>query len=134
MITKNRLLIAFLLTVIFSILLWKTAIIQFLTKEGLEIDNQTPKIFIINMDKDKERYAKIIRYCEKSDFSNERIVRFPAIVGKSVPPEKWLSSDALTDLRLIEKNGYKTHHHSLTRGAIGCFLSHYYVLALLQNL
>lgn len=133
MITKNRLLIAFLLTVIFSILLWKTAIIQFLTKEGLEIDNQTPKIFIINMDKDKERYAKIIRYCEKSDFSNERIVRFPAIVGKTVPPEKWLTSDALTDLRLIEKNGYKTHHHSLTRGAIGCFLSHYYLAKQLLN-
>ena len=61
-ITKNRVLIAFLLTIIFSILLWKTAIVNyFIQKEGLEI-NDSPKIFIVNMDKDKERYAKILKY------------------------------------------------------------------------
>ena len=132
-ITKNRVLIAFLLTIIFSILLWKTAIVNyFIQKEGLEI-NDSPKIFIVNIDKYKERYAKILKYLKNSDFSDEKYTRFSAIVGKKIPPEKWLTSDALNDLHLIEKNGYRTHHHSITRGGIGCFLSHYYLAKQLLN-
>ena len=127
LVTQNRIIIAILLSIIFSILLWKTSVLDlFLHKEGFLV-YEHPKIFFINMDKDKERYRKLIKHYQNSDLSNERIHRYSAVVGKKVAPEKWLSSDALNELRLIEKNGYRTHHHSITRGGIGCFLSHYYL-------
>ncbi len=132
-VTRNRFLIALLLTIIFSILLWKTSIINlFLQKEGF-LYSDSPKIFIINMDKDKDRYKKIIKHYQNSDLSNERIYRYSAVVGKKVAPEKWLTPDALNILRLIEKNGYRTHHHNITRGGIGCFLSHYNLAKQLAN-
>ena len=124
-ITRNRILIAILLTIIFVILLWRSNMIFYLTeKEGL---NNQPKLrlFVINMDKDKTRLDNIMKYYKNSDLSQEPISRFPAVVGKKVPVEKYLTSDALSELHLIEKNGYRTHHHSLTRGGLGCFLSHY---------
>ena len=65
-VTRNRFLIALLLTIIFSILLWKTSIINlFLQKEGF-LYSDSPKIFIINMDKDKDRYKKIIKHYQNS--------------------------------------------------------------------
>jgi GR25 family glycosyltransferase involved in LPS biosynthesis len=127
LVTQNRIIIAILLSIIFSILLWKTSVLNiFSQKEGLML-SESPKIFFINMDKDTGRYRKLIKHYQNSDLSNERIHRYSAVVGKKVAPEKWLSSDALNELRLIEKNGYRTHHHSITRGGIGCFLSHYYL-------
>ena len=132
-VTRNRFLIALLLTIIFSILLWKTSVINlFFQKEGF-LYSDPPKIFIINMDKDKDRYKKIIKHYQNSDLSNERIYRYSAVVGKKVAPEKWLTPDALNTLRLIEKNGYRTHHHNITRGGIGCFLSHYNLAKQLAN-
>ena len=90
-VTRNRFLIAILLTIIFSILLWKTSVINlFFQKEGF-LYSDPPKIFIINMDKDKDRYKKIIKHYQNSDLSNERIYRYSAVVGKKVAPEKWLS-------------------------------------------
>ena len=44
-----------------------------------------------------------------------------------------MSKDALTELQLIEKNGFRTHHHSVTRGGLGCFLSHYNLAKQLVN-
>lgn len=132
-VTRNRFLIAILLTIIFSILLWKTTIFDLYFHRESFLLSEPPKIFIVNMDKDKERYEKIIKHYQNSDLSNERIYRFSAIVGKKVAAEKWLTPDALNELRLIEKNGYRTHHHSITRGGVGCFLSHYYLAKQLIN-
>lgn len=124
-ITRNRILIAILLTIIFVILLWRSNIIYYLTqREGLN-EQMKLRLFVINMDKDKTRLKKIMKYYQNSDLSQEPITRFPAVVGKKVPPEKYLTSDALSEMHLIEKNGYRTHHHSITRGGLGCFLSHY---------
>ena len=53
LVTRNRFLIALLLTIIFSILLWKTNVLNiFFQKEGF-LYSEPPKIFIVNMDKDK---------------------------------------------------------------------------------
>ena len=127
LVTRNRLLIAFLLTIIFVILLWRSAIFIYLTQQEGYSNDTTTRFFVINMDKDKERYNNILKYYQNSDFSNEKLNRFSGINGKAIVPDNYLTSDALNELHLIEKNGYRTHHHSLTRGGIGCFLSHYYL-------
>ena len=122
-VTKNRVIIAILLTIIFSILFWRLNLLK-KTQEGFEKQLKL-RMFVINMDKDKTRYEKIMKYYGNSDLSILPINRYSAVIGKKVTPEKWLSTDALSELHLIEKNGYRTHHHSLTRGGLGCFLSHY---------
>ena len=116
---RNRVLILCLLLIIFSILYWKSPII-----EGL--DEQTKrKIFVVNLDKDTERFSKFIQHYDASDMKSIPIERYPAINGKDVASDKWLTDDALNEMYLTEKNGYRTHHHSLTRGGVGCFISHY---------
>ena len=85
------------------------------------------KNYVINLDKDRNRYKKFLLSYHTSDITIQKLNRFSAIVGQKVDPYEWLTSDSLTELHLTEKNGYRIYHHSLTRGAIGCFLSHYYL-------
>lgn len=125
-VAKNRVVTATLLTVIFSILYYQAQ--KTLFYEGFRMDDEKISLFVINLDKDKDRYAKLLKHYMKSDFSkHQKLHRYPAVVGKQEDPKKWLSSDAYNELMLIEKNGYRTHHHSITRGGLGCFLSHYYL-------
>lgn len=84
--------------------------------------------FVINMDKDKERYATFQKSCASSDFPSE-FTRFSAVVGKDVPnPQALVTAKAWKEIETIEKNGNKTHHYQLTRGGLGCFLSHLKVM------
>ena len=50
--------------------------------------------------------------------------RFDAIYGKTLDIEKLVSPAAYEDLLVNEKNKYRTKHYQLTRGAVGCYLSH----------
>ena len=122
-VTKNRVIIAILLTIIFSILFYQSKIKKY-TLEGLD-ESLKLRLYVINMEKDRERYQKLLKYYKRSDLSALALHRYNAVIGKKVSPQKWLSDDALNELQLIEKNGFRTHHHSLTRGGLGCFLSHY---------
>lgn len=84
--------------------------------------------FVINMDKDKERYATFQKSCASSDFPSE-FTRFPAVVGKDVTnPQALVTAKAWKEIETIEKNGNKTHHYQLTHGGLGCFLSHLQVM------
>jgi len=123
LVTQNRVIIAILVTIIFSILFLRSNILN-QTQEGLE-EQMKLRLYVINMEKDKTRYQKLMKHYKNSDLTSLPVNRYEAIVGKQVPPESWLSKDALTELQFIEKNGFRTHHHSVTRGGLGCFLSHY---------
>jgi len=87
---------------------------------------QDMKGFIINLDKNPERLKHTLNECEKSGLSNHITVeRFPAINGKNTNLEDWLTPDAINEIYNVEKMKYRTHHYQLTRGGVGCFLSHY---------
>jgi len=53
------------------------------------------------------------------------IQRFPAIVGANQDLATWLDPATIAELNLTTETKYRTKHHQLTIGAIGCFLSHY---------
>ena len=133
--SRNKGIICFLLLIILGILLWRSRIFHRI--EALEnppmIGNMKYKTFVINMDKDVERYNKITSYYHNSDLSNLPLERFSAIVGKNVEASKWLTSDAINDLKQVLNNGYRTYHYQLTYGGIGCFLSHYNLAKQLLN-
>lgn len=85
------------------------------------------KLYVINLEKDKERYKRLVNDYKKSDFPLE-MNRFNGIIGNDIEPEKYLTNNAFHELHEIEEKGYKIFHHSLTRGGVGCFLSHYSVM------
>jgi len=125
--SRNRGIICILLLIIFSILLWRSRIFHRI--EALEnppmVGNLKYRTFVINMDKDVERYNKIASYYHNSDLSELPLERYSAVVGKNVEPTDWLTDDAINDFKQVLNNGYRTHHYQLTYGGIGCFLSHY---------
>lgn len=127
---RNRGIICILLMVILGILLWRSNIVH--NMEAIENMENLPMLgkmkyqsYVINLDKDTERYSKVDKYYKHSDLSSVPLLRYTAVVGKNVRPKQWLTDDALNDLHHIVTNGYRTHHHQLTPGGIGCFLSHY---------
>ena len=125
--SRNRGIMCILLLIIFGILLWRSRIFHRI--EALEnppmVGNMKYRTYVINMDKDVERYDKIASYYHNSDLSELPLERYSAVVGKNVEPTDWLTDDAINDFKQVLNNGYRTHHYQLTYGGIGCFLSHY---------
>jgi GR25 family glycosyltransferase involved in LPS biosynthesis len=85
------------------------------------------RTFCINLDKDNHRYENLQRSYYASDMKHIQLERYSAILGATVSIEQWLSPSAMNEFYAVKKNGYRTHHYQLTSGAVGCFLSHYYL-------
>lgn len=85
----------------------------------------------INLDKNKSKWLDVKNSFMKTDMADDSIHfwRFKAVVGKQLDVDTvgLLSEPAREKLRIMEHKGYRTHHHDLTRGGIGCFLSHWLV-------
>lgn len=81
--------------------------------------------WVINLDKNKDRWTSVRKSYQQSDMTSIPINRFSAVIGKNLNPEVYLSNEAQEELKTNEKRGYRTRHYQLSRGGIGCFLSHY---------
>jgi len=104
------------------------------SKEGFETDKTAKqKVFVINLDKDKKRYQEFMEYYHDSDFLDIPCERFPAINGKNVNCNDYLSEHAKQEFYEVNTQGYRTKHHQLTYGGMGCFLSHYTLAKQLLN-
>jgi len=85
--------------------------------------NET-KSFVINLDKNTDRLKHFMDSYQKSDIKDIPIERFNAINGKEVDLKKYVTTRAYDQIMSAETNGYRLRHYELTRGAVGCFLSH----------
>lgn len=97
------------------------------TVDTFRVGSSQPRTFCINLDKDSHRYEKLQRSYYASDLKHIQLERYSAILGATVNIEQWLSPSAINEFYAVKKNGYRTHHYQLTTGAVGCFLSHYYL-------
>lgn len=82
------------------------------------------KSFVINLDRNKDRLNKFITQYYASDLSIIPLQRFTAIDGKTVDLNKYVSEDAYKQILFSEKSGYRLRHYEMTKGAVGCFISH----------
>ena len=99
-----------------------------INKDGFVTDSTIPlriSAFIINMDKNKERWNRVIQHYNNSDMTELKLQRYSAVVGKDVNVYDWLSPYAIVELEQVERNKFRLYHYQLTMGGIGCFLSHY---------
>lgn len=117
-----------IITVILSFL-YKNQIYESFSSDILtlhEDDNLKMRVIVINLDKDRTRLLKSHNAYYRTDLSkNYSLIRFPAVFGKNIDENEWLTQSALKQLYDVETRGFRTHHYQLTRGGIGCFLSHY---------
>ena len=82
------------------------------------------EIYLINMPKNIDRLKNFEQSYANSDMSFKKFNVFPAIIGKELNIIDYVSPKAYTQLLISEKTGTRMHHYDLTRGAVGCYLSH----------
>ena len=96
-----------------------------INKEGFETNISRITAYIINMDKNKERWDRVITNYNNSDMTEVKLQRYSAVVGKDVNVNDWLTPYGVVELEQVERNKYRLYHYQLTKGGVGCFLSHY---------
>ena len=82
-------------------------------------------IYLINLDRNADRLESFIAQFIMSDLRYKQFQRITAVDGRDIKNIQDIVSDAAyLEIMQIEKTGYRTKHYQLTRGAIGCFMSH----------
>ena len=90
-------------------------------------------VYLINLDRNKERLREFMEQYSESDISIKKVKRISAVDGKKLKVAQYLSDKAFKELQDIETTGYRTKHYQLTRGAIGCYMSHLKAYSLIAN-
>jgi hypothetical protein len=81
--------------------------------------------YVINMPGDKDRMHGFTIAYGKTDLAKTHgLIRHEATVGKNIQIAEYTSSKALCEILRAERNSYRQKHYELTRGAVGCWLSH----------
>lgn len=110
---------------VYILILFIMLISTFIFFRSLKNTNMYDKIYLINLKRRPDRLTNFLEHYQSSDLKNVDITKFDAIDGSkldvtSVP----LSELALAELQQLETTGFRTKHYQLTKGAIGCYLSH----------
>jgi GR25 family glycosyltransferase involved in LPS biosynthesis len=81
--------------------------------------------YVINMPNEKKRMHGFSSMFQRCDLAKTHsLIRHKATVGKHIPVAQYTTSKALCEILRAERNTYRQKHYELTRGAIGCWLSH----------
>ena len=110
------------ITVILCTLFFYMMYIQLLqTRKGNIFD----RIYLINLKRRPDRLLNFNKFYAKSDLKNFQITKFDAIDGSKLDISKIpLTELARSEITQLETTGFRTKHYQLTKGAIGCYLSH----------
>jgi len=83
------------------------------------------EIYLMNLKRRPDRLKTFLNKFRESDLSQYPLVKFDAIDGSMLDIEKVpLSELAKAELQQLKTTGFRTKHYQLTKGAIGCYLSH----------
>lgn len=97
--------------------------------KGLQPEFSSEELFdqayVINLQRRPDRMSNFLEHYNSSDMSRVPFVKFEAIDGSQLDIERVpLSELARAELKEIETTGFRSKHYQLTKGAIGCYLSH----------
>jgi len=88
------------------------------------LDKNDFNVYVINLVKNKERLENFTYQYNNSDMSSKPFIVYPAIVGKNLDLAKFVTPNAYNQIIMTERTNSRRHHYDLTRGAVGCYLSH----------
>jgi len=84
-------------------------------------------IYVINLDRRPDRFASLKRQVEASDLRDVPLHRMSAVDSSAKDYTYLLSEAASEEFAALKTTGLRDHHAQLSKGAIGCYLSHYEV-------
>lgn len=83
------------------------------------------KVYLINLKRRPDRLDNFLEHYKRSDMKNVKLIKFDAIDGSKLDVSKVpLTELARAELQQLKTTGFRTKHYQLTKGAIGCYLSH----------
>jgi glycosyl transferase family 25 len=88
---------------------------------------------VIHMKKNSERMINFKNYYNKSDMKFKKYEIFPAVIGKEINLIDYVSAKGYSQILMTEKTKKRIHHYDITRGAVGCYLSHLAIYKKLIN-
>ena len=80
--------------------------------------------YVINLERNQKRLQQFNTLYYKSDISAVPLERFEAVNGREIDVQGYLTESAYKQVLLSESSGYREKHYQLTRGGVGCYLSH----------
>jgi GR25 family glycosyltransferase involved in LPS biosynthesis len=80
--------------------------------------------YLINMKRNPERLVRFMDQYKGSDLATTELTRIEGVDGKMLELNDYVTEKAKMDILNAERLGYRTMHYQLTRGAVGCYLSH----------
>jgi GR25 family glycosyltransferase involved in LPS biosynthesis len=82
------------------------------------------EIYLINLDRNPDRLTHFASQWKNSDLKSKEINRVSAVDGNEINISTYVSERAFGEMNAITNAGYRTKHYQLTKGAVGCYLSH----------
>jgi GR25 family glycosyltransferase involved in LPS biosynthesis len=82
------------------------------------------EVYLINMSTNKDRLDHFVKNYKNSDLASKNFYRLEAIKGSSIKLQEFITQKALDEISFAESNGHRTKHYQLSKGGVGCYLSH----------
>lgn len=98
-----------------------------------ELSRSDYECYVINLERNVERLGHISKEYKETDLSSEPFTRVEAVDGKSIDVRPHVTERVLKGIQLLDSSGKRTAHDQLTRGMIGCYLSHLKVYETFQK-
>lgn len=89
--------------------------------------------YVINLKKNTERLGSINDLYNKSDLSVKPFIRVEAVNGKEIDVKPYVSERVYNGIIDIDNSGERKYHSQITRGAVGCYLSHLDIYNRIKN-
>jgi GR25 family glycosyltransferase involved in LPS biosynthesis len=81
--------------------------------------------YVINLKKNQDRMLHFSKSYNSTDLGVlVPVQRYEAVNGNNIQLEKYVSSEVLLGIQQIDATNQRTSNHQLTKGMIGCYLSH----------
>lgn len=93
-------------------------------KASVIIERDDFECYVINLDKNKERLQSVQDSYDASDLKMKPMMRFRAVDGKEIDVQPFVTDAMYQGVLDLDKKGKRTDCMQLSRGAIGCYLSH----------
>jgi GR25 family glycosyltransferase involved in LPS biosynthesis len=103
------------------------------TNKNKVIERDDFDCYVINMKKNKDRLDYIQNIYNLSDLNTVKLIRIEAVNGKDINIEPYVTQHVYKGIQGIERTNQRHHHSQITRGAIGCYLSHLKLYDLIQK-
>jgi GR25 family glycosyltransferase involved in LPS biosynthesis len=89
--------------------------------------------YVINLPKNKERLEAITQIYNNSDLSVVPFIRFEAVNGKEIDVKPFVSERVNDGIVALDTTGERLYHSQITRGMVGCYLSHLEIYKKIQQ-